>query len=481
MLDNLLAQWNEVSSEFITLLDYEWFLWGLACTIAYPCLLILMNEISRRLVGSNEIFIKPLLTFRNIMLPLLLFYILLDKVSTTGTDSVFLNIIITLFWLMFLHQTLQIINVILFSEVFKFQDKMPKLLIDIARVFMVLLGTMFIVAYIWGIDVTSFLAAFGMGSIVLGFALRDVLGGLFSGLSLLSSAPFKVGDWISITDTVGKVQSIDWRAVTLKTEDDYIVIVPNATLAGNKLSNFSRPTTSFRIRMDVELAIDYPPNQAIKQLAHLAQTTAGVLPEPLPSAVIVKYNSGNSIHYQIRYHIEKFEDKTKTHTLLMASIWYLAKREKIDFTYIYKEEVEKINVPEAPVIDRLKSACLFDISDSDFISLAEKTTISTFGHQEVILNETTPQAYFYLILEGEVRQCFVQNGVHTLCNESLKVGEFFGFSSLTSTQIGTEEVKAQEDTVVALIEVERMRKVLQKNPKVADMFESILLAKNTMK
>ena len=487
MLDKLSSVWDEIFTEFTSLMDYEWFQWGLGCIIAYPTLLILINELNRRLKGSNEVFAKPLITFRNIMLPLLMFYILLAKVSATSSDSVFMNVVITLFWLLFLHQTLQVINIILFSEAFKFQDKMPKLLIDIARVFLVLLGAMFIVATICGIDVTSFLAAFGMGSVVLGFALRDVLGGLFSGLSLLSAAPFKVGDWIRITDTVGQVQSIDWRSVTLRTKDSFVVVVPNAQLAGDKLFNFSRPTPKFRVRMDITMDMAYPPNRAMKLLTEIAKKTPGVLHDPAPTAVVMEYNNGSSIDYQIRYYITNFEFKRKTHTLLMANVWYLCKREDLDFPPDYQpllhlssEEVGNGEMPRPEIIKQLKGTYLFDVSDEDFESLAEKTTISTFGAQEIILDETAPSEYFYLIIQGEIKQCFVKDGVHSFCNESLRAGDFFGFSGMVSSQIGNEEIEAMEDSVVALIEIERVRKILQRNPKVADSFESIMLAKNAM-
>ncbi|MGB0848483.1 MAG: mechanosensitive ion channel domain-containing protein [Thiolinea sp.] len=487
MFDQLASTWNELYTEFMNLMSYEWFIWGLGCIIAYPTLLILINEFNRRLTGDNEVFTKPLITFRNIMLPLVLFYVLLAKVSVTGSESIFLKIVITLFWLLFLHQTLQVVNIILFSDAFKLQEKMPRLLMDIARVFMVLLGAMFIVAYIWGIDVTSFLAAFGMGSVILGFALRDVLGGLFSGLSLLSAAPFKVGDWISITNTVGQVQSIDWRSVTLKTKDNYIVVIPNAKIAGEKLLNFSRPTPKFRVRMDVKMDMEYPPNRVMKLLTEIAKKTPGVLHDPPPHAVVMNYIGGEAVDYQIRYYIENFQFKRKTHTLLMANIWYLCQREKMNFPPDYQpllhlmpDDIDNDVMPQNVIVDHLKGTRLFDINDDDYVSLAEKTTVSTFGAKEIILDDTAPSEYFYLILQGEVRQCFVKEGIHTFCNDSLKSGEFFGFSGMVSSQIGNEQIEAMEDTLVALIELDRVRKVLQRNPKVADGFESILLAKNAM-
>src|ERR671926_632539 len=67
--------------------------------------------------------------------------------------------------------------------------------------------------------------------IVLGLALQDTLGNLFSGISLHADKPFQVGDVITVGKYTGVVTSITWRAVKIKTFSNHIVLVSNSSIA----------------------------------------------------------------------------------------------------------------------------------------------------------------------------------------------------------------------------------------------------------
>lgn len=84
------------------------------------------------------------------------------------------------------------------------------------------LGTM-------GINVSAMVAALGLSGFALGFALRDTVSNLASGVLLLVYRPFGVGDRISVMAFEGEVAEIDLRYTTLQTEGK-IVLIPNSTL-----------------------------------------------------------------------------------------------------------------------------------------------------------------------------------------------------------------------------------------------------------
>src|SRR5260370_28469674 len=94
------------------------------------------------------------------------------------------------------------------------QMRGPKLLIDILRIALSLVGGSVVVSSIWKIDLGKLLAAMGVGSIVLAFALQQFLGNLLSGLVLLSAHKFSIGDWIVVEGRVAKVVEMDWHTVT---------------------------------------------------------------------------------------------------------------------------------------------------------------------------------------------------------------------------------------------------------------------------
>ena len=121
------------------------------------------------------------------------------------------------------------------------QDRIPKLLRDLIKGFLVLLGTTIILSLIWEFPLADLITALGVTSLVLGMALQDTLGNLFSGISLLYAKPFEVGDWVQIGTETGKVIEVNWRSVRLLTRNEEMLIIPNLVLGKEVFKNF-RPS-----------------------------------------------------------------------------------------------------------------------------------------------------------------------------------------------------------------------------------------------
>lgn len=88
-----------------------------------------------------------------------------------------------------------------------------------------------------GVDVTALVAGLGLTGFALGFALKDTISNILSGVLILIYRPFKVGDEIIIASHQGKVISIDLRYTELAAEGAK-VLIPNAKL-------FTDPVTVF--------------------------------------------------------------------------------------------------------------------------------------------------------------------------------------------------------------------------------------------
>ncbi|PZD70743.1 Small-conductance mechanosensitive channel [Acaryochloris thomasi RCC1774] len=86
-----------------------------------------------------------------------------------------------------------------------------------------------------GVDVSAMVASLGLTGFALGFALKDVLSNLLSGVLVLTYRPFIRGDWITVSGLEGTVIEIDLRYTTLETEGDRILI-PNSTLFTNPIT-----------------------------------------------------------------------------------------------------------------------------------------------------------------------------------------------------------------------------------------------------
>ncbi|MCS4532898.1 mechanosensitive ion channel family protein [Neisseria montereyensis] len=77
---------------------------------------------------------------------------------------------------------------------------------------------------------TKLISTLGIGSVAIGFAFKDIFQNLLSGILLLLSEPFQIGDRIVSGDFEGKVENIEIRATTLRTSNGRRIVIPNSQL-----------------------------------------------------------------------------------------------------------------------------------------------------------------------------------------------------------------------------------------------------------
>ena len=130
-----------------------------------------------------------------------------------------------------------------------------------------------------GIDGASIAAAVGVSGFVLGFAFKDVLSHFFAGLMLLAGRQFAIGGQIVVGEFEGTVESIDLRALRLRTFDNRIVTIPNG-----EVFNSSVITNTYNLyrRREFTIGIDYEADerQALELAEKAVKSVDGVLEEP---------------------------------------------------------------------------------------------------------------------------------------------------------------------------------------------------------
>ena len=87
-----------------------------------------------------------------------------------------------------------------------------------------------------GFTPAKLIGALGIGSVAIGFAFKDIFQNLLSGILLLISEPFRIGDQIVSGDYEGTVEDIKIRATTIKTYDGRQVVIPNSDLYTSALT-----------------------------------------------------------------------------------------------------------------------------------------------------------------------------------------------------------------------------------------------------
>ena len=170
-------------------------------------------------------------------------------------------------------------------------------ILNIALKFIVIL----IAAGIVGVKISALLGVLAAAGFAVGLALQGFLGNFASGLTIIFFKPYKVGDWVQLSDSFGRVKSIQIFNTTLITPNDKTLVIPNGQVTDSIITNFS---TLGRIRLELNVTMPYEESfPRIKQIILKAMKDSKyILHEPDPLVGIESYDS-HSIVLAVRPYI----------------------------------------------------------------------------------------------------------------------------------------------------------------------------------
>ncbi len=136
-----------------------------------------------------------------------------------------------------------------------------------------------------GIETTTIVAIVGATGLAIGLALQNSLSHFAAGILLISFRPFEVGDSIECSGVVGTVLTIGLFSTAIVTADNTMITVPNGTLFGGTLKNFTAMKTR-RVDFKVELG-DRPIRATSAEILNLVGRHPQVLATPKPMLQLV--------------------------------------------------------------------------------------------------------------------------------------------------------------------------------------------------
>ena len=122
--------------------------------------------------------------------------------------------------------------------------------------FVIFLIGLLIALHFAGVNLTAILSGLGIGGLAVALAAKETLSNFFGTLSILISDSFSQGDWIVAGGVEGTVVEIGLRVTTVRTFDNALISVPNATLANSDIKNWTRRKVGRRIKMSVGVKYD---------------------------------------------------------------------------------------------------------------------------------------------------------------------------------------------------------------------------------
>ncbi|WP_299189595.1 mechanosensitive ion channel domain-containing protein [uncultured Psychrobacter sp.] len=153
-----------------------------------------------------------------------------------------------------------------------------------------------------GFTPAKLIGALGIGSVAIGFAFKDIFQNLLSGILLLLSEPFRIGDQIVSGEYEGTVEDIKIRATTIRTYDGRQVVIPNSDLYTSALT----VNTAYKQRrLQVAVGIGYEDDiETAKAETLRALDKADSVSTKAQPSVIATGFGGSSIDLTVRWFIE---------------------------------------------------------------------------------------------------------------------------------------------------------------------------------
>ncbi len=188
----------------------------------------------------------------------------------------------------------------------------PRLIVNLFTVIFSLLVFSYLASEVFLIHITTMLATSAVFSLVLGLALQDTLGNLFSGVAMQIGEPFAIGDWVEIShDThkwTGQIQEITWRATFLSSFSDEWIMIPNKTIAQSQIIIFTN--TNKILRQSLLFRIDFNTDLKLvkKILNETVKKMSGVLHTPETRVLIIE-TTESWVTLKVFYSIEDFSLK----------------------------------------------------------------------------------------------------------------------------------------------------------------------------
>ncbi len=311
--------------------------WGIGIVTGFPVLFMLVGLVIKRRRRAGRSTTAPTI-MRYLVLPTALVHLLMLKVFGIPAEHISAKITETVLSIFVMSFLIHAINYLFFSEhnIITGKESIPKLGRDVIHFLLSMLIIACVLSSVWGLNLGNLLTALGVSSLVIGLALQEPLGNLFTGISLLMAHPFHKGDWVQFDEEYGKVIDFNWRSVKIVNRENEMIILPNHMIGKARLKNLSRPSRVHAERIAIGFSYNDRPQDVKDALMELALQTEGVLPQPTPEPITASYDDF-SITYGLKFYISDYQDVVVVKDRLMTAIYDMAQQHEFTIPFPIRE------------------------------------------------------------------------------------------------------------------------------------------------
>ena len=327
---------------------------------------------------------------------------------------------------------------------------------------------------VFGQSLTRAIATSAAASIVLGLALQDTLGNFFAGLSLQVERPYRIGDVLRVAGFEGRVDSLNWRATTIRTLQGSSVVIPNGSMARDAIEVFRRDRLNVH-RVEVPAPYDVPPQHVASILRLAVAGVSGIAERPPPSVQLTAFD-GSSVGYTVLYSVEDSLQAEAIAARIRERVWYAFARNGVSIPFPHEVQVPYATpaqaAEETPAEERarwLGEVDLFaPLTDEELHRLADRSRTLLYGPGETILKHGAPGGSLFVVFEGCVEVQLEQADGVRVCVAEVGAGEVIGEMSLLTGEPRSADVRAVGEVEVVEVRKPEMKEILEQNEALAE-------------
>ncbi len=362
--------------------------------------------------------------------------------------------------------------------------QVPKFLGEFVSIAIIVAAVLAVLEFIYGQKVPGLLAGAGIVGIVLGLALQDTLGNIFSGFAIYFGGQFKTGDWLLVDGHHAEIVEINWRSTRLRTTDDVCLDIPNSSITKQTVINYNFPNKVHGMRMEIGLEYGAPPSLVTQVLVEAALDCPQVLRSPAPS-VYLKNFADWSIIYELRYWLDDHSLLNSVQSHIRMTLWYSLRRHGISIPFPIQHELQ-IESPPPHLEDRnlirasiQKAVFAPVLSATQLEEIVGGSRIVCFGRGESIIRQGAEAGPMYVLVSGRAEVWIETNGLRTsvaVLEEDACIGE----NSVLTGERRSATILALEDCLAVEVQKSTLAPIIGASPELLESL-SDLLAQRRMK
>lgn len=447
--------------------------WAAVIIAGYPVAAIIMSEATRRIRTADSILTRPFKVVQNFLLPAAAIWILVHKLMAFPADNVGVKIVDTIAGIVVLYAVLLLAQALLMAFQGRIEGgpRAPRLFYELGALVIAVVGGAMIVSAVWDIELTTLFGALGVGSVVLGLALQNVIGGLASGLIVLSGRHFAIGDWLQVGGAYAKIIQVDWRSVTLAGADGERIVVPSGELAKGTLRiRHDRQPVSVGTSLHVPAA--YSPEKVTEALREAAESAARSMGGDGASCSLTEY-AGQGIRYAVGFSVADPARAGPALGELLTRIWYVCQRHGIALP---GTGIQESSDTAAERLRLLTGSGALRGPAEKLLELAESSRLERYAKGEELVRGGERSANFIIVIDGRLSLTIDGPSAPTVV-EQLLPGQLLAMREMFRDSASPVGVVAEAESEVMSIPRSALLKLLDANRPLAGDIEAAMEAR----